>query len=71
MTGEGVHGGVEVVFVEVFVGWEVAGGSEESALGGVFEGEFRTGEEEASEDHGLEASALAGSANVGEEDVEI
>ncbi len=40
VTGEGVHGGVEVVLVEVFVGWEAAGGSEESALCGVFEGEF-------------------------------
>ena len=40
VTGEGVHGGVEVVFVEVFVGWEVAGGGEQRALGGVFEGEF-------------------------------
>lgn len=40
VTGEGVHGGVEVVFVEVLVGWEAAGGGEERALGGVFEGEF-------------------------------
>ena len=40
VTGEGVHGGVEVVFVEVLVGWESAGGGEKRALGGVFEGEF-------------------------------
>ena len=40
VTGEGVHGGVEVVLIEVFVGWESAGGGEERALGGVFEGEF-------------------------------
>jgi len=40
VTGEGVHGGVEVVFVEVLVGWEAAGGGEQRALGGVFEGEF-------------------------------
>jgi hypothetical protein len=40
VTGKGVHGGVEVVLVEVFVGWEVAGGGEQRALGGVFEGEF-------------------------------
>ncbi|MFM8717091.1 MAG: hypothetical protein ACKOF3_10000 [Spartobacteria bacterium] len=40
-------------------------------MGGVFEGEFRTGEEEAGEDHGFEESALAGSADVGEEEVEI
>ena len=40
VTGEGVHGGVEVVLVKVFVGWEVAGGGEQRALGGVFEGEF-------------------------------
>jgi len=33
----------------------------------VFEGEFRIREEEASEDHGLEKSALAGSADVDEE----
>ena len=40
VTGEGVHGGVEVVLVEIFVGWEAAGGGEQRALGGVFEGEF-------------------------------
>ena len=40
VTGEGVHGGVEVVLVEVFVGWEAAGGGEQRALCGVFEGEF-------------------------------
>ena len=40
MTGEGVHGGVEVVFVEVLVDWEVAGCGEQRALCGVFEGEF-------------------------------
>jgi len=71
VTGEGVHGGVEVVFVEVFVVGEAACGGEQRALCGVFEGEFRTGEEEAGEDHGLEESALAGSANVGKEEVEI
>ena len=48
VTGEGVHGGVEVVLVEVFVGWEAAGGGEQRALCGVFESEFRTGEEEPS-----------------------
>jgi hypothetical protein len=71
VSSEGVHGGVEVVFVEVLVGWEAAGGGEERALGSVFEGEFRAGEEEPGEDHGLEESALAGSADVGEEEVEI
>ena len=40
VTGEGVHGGVEVVLVEVFVGWEAAGCGEQRALCGVFEGEF-------------------------------
>jgi hypothetical protein len=40
-------------------------------VGGVFEGEFRAGEEEPGEDHSLEKSALAGSADVGEEEVEI
>lgn len=40
VTGEGVHGGVEVVLVEIFVGWEAACGGEQRALGGVFEGEF-------------------------------
>jgi hypothetical protein len=71
VAGEGVHGGVEVVFVKVFVGGETAGCGEKCALGGVFEGEFRAGEEEPGEDHGLEKSALAGSADVGEEEVEI
>ncbi len=71
VTGEGVHGGVEVVLIEVFVAGEAAGCGEQRALGGVFEGEFRTGEEEPGEDHGLEKSALAGSADVGEEEVEI
>ena len=71
VAGEGVHGGVEVVLIEVFVGWEAAGCGEQRALRGVFEGEFRTGEEEAGEDHGLEKSALTGSADVGEEEVEI
>ena len=40
MTGEGVHGGVEVVLIEIFVGGKAAGGGEQRALGGVFEGEF-------------------------------
>ena len=40
VTGEGVHGGVEVLFIKVFVGWEAAGGGEQRALRGVFEGEF-------------------------------
>ena len=40
VTGEGVHGGVEVVLVEIFVGWEAACGGEQRALGGVLEGEF-------------------------------
>jgi len=40
VPSEGVHGGVEVVFVEVLVGWEAACGGEKRALGGVFEGEF-------------------------------
>ena len=71
VTGEGVHGGVEVVLVKVFVVGEAAGGSEQRALCGVFEGEFRTGEEEPSEDHGLEKGALAGSADVGEKEVEV
>jgi hypothetical protein len=71
VAGEGVHGGVEVVFVKVFVGGETAGCGEQRALGGVFEGEFRAGEEEPGEDHSLEKSALAGSADVGEEKVEI
>ena len=71
VAGEGIHGGVEVVLIEVFVGWEAAGCGEESALGRVFEGEFGTGEEEPSEDHGLEKSALAWSADVGEEEVEM
>jgi hypothetical protein len=71
VAGEGVHSGVEVVFIEVLVGRKSAGGGEESALGGFFEGEFRTGEKEAGEDHGFEESALAGRADVGEEEVEI
>ena len=71
VAGEGVHGGVEFVFVKVFVGGETAGCGEQRALGGVFEGEFRAGEEEPGEDHSLEKSALAGSADVGEEEVEI
>jgi hypothetical protein len=71
VSGEGVHGGVEVVFVEGFVGGKTAGGGEESALCGVFEGEFGGGEEEAGEDHGLEEGALAGGADVGEEGVEV
>ncbi len=44
MAGEGVHGGIEVVFVEVLVTGKSAGGREQGALGGVFEGEFRTRE---------------------------
>ena len=40
VTGEGVHGGVEVVLIEIFVGGKAAGGGEQRALGGVFEGEF-------------------------------
>ena len=40
VTGEGVHGDVEVVLIEVFVGWEAAGCGEQRALCGVFEGEF-------------------------------
>jgi hypothetical protein len=71
MTAEGVHGGVEVVFVRVFVGRETAGGGEQRALCSVFEGEFRTREEEESEDHGREKSALAGSAYVDEDEVQM
>ena len=41
MTGEGFHGGIEVVFIDGVA----AGGGEQGALGGVFEGEFRTREE--------------------------
>jgi hypothetical protein len=33
---------------------------EQRALGGFFEGEFRAGEEDLGEEHGLEKSALAG-----------
>jgi len=40
VTGERVHGDVEVVFVEVFVVGEAAGGGEKRALCSVFEGEF-------------------------------
>jgi hypothetical protein len=40
VAGEGVHGGVEVVFVEVFVGVEATGGGKQGAFGSVFEGEF-------------------------------
>ena len=40
VTGEGVHGGVEVVLVEIFVGWESACGGEQRALRGVFECKF-------------------------------
>ena len=42
VTGEWVYGGVEVVFVELIVAGETSGGGEQAALGGVFEGEFRT-----------------------------
>ncbi len=57
--------------MRVFVGRETAGSGEQRALCSVFGGEFRTREEEASEDHGLEKSALAGSADVDEEEVEM
>ena len=39
--------------------------------GKVFEDEFRAGEKKASEDHGLEKGALAGSADVDEEEVKM
>ncbi|MFM8829951.1 MAG: hypothetical protein ACKOHM_02935 [Spartobacteria bacterium] len=71
MTGEGVHGIVEVVLIEIFVGWEAAGGSEKRALRRVMESEFGAGEEDAGEDHGFEESALAGCADICEEDVEV
>ena len=53
--------------MRVFVGREIAGSGEQRALCSVSEGEFRTREEEESEDHGREKSALAGSAYVDEE----
>lgn len=43
VTGEGVHGGVEVVLIEVFVGWEAAGCGEQRALCGVFRASFEQG----------------------------
>jgi len=46
VTGEWGHGGVEVVFVELIVIGEISGGGEQAALGGVFEGEIRTREEQ-------------------------
>jgi len=71
VSGDGVHGGVEVVFVEGFIGGKAAGLGEQRASGGVFEGEFGGGEEEAGEDHGFEEGALARGADVGEEAVEV
>ena len=71
VTSEGVHSGIEVVLVKVFVVGEAAGCGEQRALCGVFEGEFRAGEEESGEDHGFEKRALARSADVGEEEVEV
>jgi len=71
MTAEGVHGGVGIVFVRVFVGREIAGSGEQRALCSVSEGEFRTREEEESEDHGREKSALARSAYVDEDEVQM
>ena len=67
MAVELIHGGIDIVFIEGFVGLEAAGLRQPGALGFLGHGQLGAGKEQTAIDDGLEQAALTGRAHAGEQ----
>jgi hypothetical protein len=63
VTGERIHGFVDLVFIETLIGRQAASLGEQRARGALREGQLGARKEQSGEDDGLEQRTLTGSAD--------